>query len=166
MKKLLILFMASALFFACGKESTDPTSDGGNNVKYNPVLKLDFNGKTYSAASTTNLYSLKRVFVNGLDADGNLLIDMDVPVGKDQVASNKAFKIEFDESFAQLILYINNDPYALEGGSMNITKHANNRVSGNFSGTAYKMDYNQTPPVKGESATITNGMFTDLEVKE
>ena len=42
MKKLLILFMASALFFACGKESTDPTTDGGNNVKYNPVLKLDF----------------------------------------------------------------------------------------------------------------------------
>lgn len=165
MKKLIFLLFASALFFACSDDPTTPNG-GGNNVSYNPVLKLDFNGTTYTASSTTNLYSEKRVFVNGLDKDGNLLIDMDVPVAKDQVASNKTFKIEFDENFAQLILYINNDPYALEGGAMNITKHANNRITGNFSGTAYKMDYNQTPPVKGESATITNGVFTDLEVKE
>ncbi|MEY2923496.1 MAG: hypothetical protein RLZZ337_36 [Bacteroidota bacterium] len=165
MKKLTLFFVVLAFLTACSDDPTSPNG-GGNNVTYNSVLKLDFNGTTYTAASSTNIYSEKRIFVNGLDASGNLLMDMDIPVGKDQVASNKAFKIEFDENFAQLILYINNDPYTLEGGVMNITKHANNRVSGTFSGTSYKMDYNQTPPVKGESATITNGVFTDLEVKE
>ena len=165
MKKI---FFATILAFAmAGCSSTEAPSPGGSgsdNTNYSPSLTFSFKGMNYSAASTSNNYGGK-VYLLGLDVDGNLLIDIDLPVLKDETCSAKTFKIDNEDGFGNCIFYINNDQWALENGTLNVTKHENNRVSGNFSGDAHKMDYSKTPPVKLESSTLTNGVFTDLEIK-
>ena len=162
-----IFFTTILAFFIAGCSSSEtptPNGNGSGGNNYSPSLSFSFKGVNYSAASTSNTYGGK-VYLLGLDGDGNLLIDIDLPILKDETCSAKTFKIDNEAGFGNCIFYINNDQWTLENGTLNVTKHENNRVSGSFSGDAHKMDYSQTPPAKIESSTLTNGVFTDLEVK-
>ncbi|MBT8326282.1 MAG: hypothetical protein KJP21_01080 [Bacteroidia bacterium] len=165
MKK--ILFATILGFFIGGCSTTETPNPNGKNTggtNYNPTLSFNFKGVSYSASSTSNTYGGK-VYLLGLDTDGNLLIDMDLPVQKDETCTAKSFKIENEDSYGNCIFYIDNSQWTLDNGTLDVTKHENNRVSGSFSGEAHKMDYSQSPPAKLESSTEFSGVFTDLEVK-
>jgi len=167
-----ILFITAILaLLLAGCSDTEPTNPNGgsgtneennNNVNYNPQFSFSFKGANYNCASTTNTLGSK-IYLLGLDADGNLLLDLDVPVTKDEVKSGISFKIENENYFGNCIFYIDNKQWSIEGGSLNVTKNDNNRISGDFSGTAYQMDYSTSPPTREEEAPLTNGVFKDLE---
>ena len=162
MKKIFIFLLVSSFFASCSDtESTNPV--GSVEENFTPVLKFDLKGSTYNAASTSNTYGSK-LYLLGLDGDGNILIDLDVPVVKDELCENKQFKIENEDGFGNCIVYINNEPWSIENGTISVTKNTNSRVSGTFSGPVFKMDYSQTPPAKLETANLSNGVFTDLKV--
>lgn len=165
MKKIFLATLLAFFMVGCSSsESPTPSGNGSGENNYSPSLSFSFKGVNYKAASTSNTYGGK-VYLLGLDGDGNLLLDLDLPVLKDETCSAKSFKIENEESFGNCIFYINSNQWTLENGTLNVTKHENNRVTGSFSGDAHKMDYSQNPPVKLESSTLTNGVFIDLEVK-
>ena len=163
MKKIFFATILGFLIGGCSSsDSPAPNGNGGEN--YTPSLSFTFKGNNYMAASTNNTYGGK-VYLLGLDADGNLLIDIDLPVLENETSSGESFRIENEAGFGNCIFYINNDQWTLENGTLDITKHESNRVSGSFSGDAHKMDYGQSPPVKLETSVLTNGKFTDLEIK-
>ena len=165
MKKIFYATILGFLIGGCSSSETPiPNGNNSRETNYNPTLNFSFKGVNYSAASTSNTYGGK-AYLLGLDNDGNLLIDMDLPVQKDEICIAKSFKIENEDGFGNCIFYVNNDQWTLENGILNVTKHENNRVSGSFSGQAHKMDYGQSPPVKLESSTVSNGVFADLELK-
>ena len=162
MMKLNTLFYATLflLLFACS-DNENPAPGGGGNVNYNPKLSFTFEGTTYTAASSANTLGGK-IYVLGLDEQGNLLIDLDIPVAMDETANGKAFKIENEDGFGNCIFYIDSEQWTIEGGILNVTKNENNRISGSFSGKAYRMDYSQSPPAKVEESALSNGVFQDL----
>ncbi len=169
MKKFLILLILPFTLNSCTKTKTNPNQtnssigeEGTNN--YEPSFSFSFNGSTYTAESSTNTYGSK-AYLLGLDSKSNLLIDLDLPVKKDEIASNKAFKIENQDGYGNCVFYINGDQWTIEGGSLNITANKNNRISGNFSGKSFKMDYSKSPPEKVDEAELLNGAFKDLEIQ-
>lgn len=162
--KTLILLCSVLFFYSCSETSTPNPNNTGNDNTYNPQLSFNFKGTTYTAASTTNNLGGK-IYILGLDNQGNILIDLDVPVKDGETASGKEFKIENEDGYGNCIFYMNSDQWTIEGGILNVTKNENQRISGSFSGKAYRMDYSQTPPAKVEESNLSNGVFKDLLVE-
>jgi hypothetical protein len=162
--KTLIYVTSLALLFACSGNDNPTPGVGSANTNYEPQLSFTFEGVTYTAASTTNTLGGK-IYVLGLDDQGNLLIDLDIPVAKNETANGKTFKIENEDGFGNCIFYIGSEQWTIEGGILNVTKNENQRISGSFSGKAYRMDYSQSPPAKVEESTLSNGLFKDLLVE-
>ena len=171
MKTLHSFFFGFLLVLFAGCTDDAPvttTNNGGNNDggenNDSPALSFDFKGTTYTMSSSDNTAG-KKIFIFALDQNGNLLVDFSFPVEEGNTASDIPFDYVDSPGTAKGIFYIDGDQWGLKGTGISVTKYSDNRVSGSFSGKAYKLDNSGSTTQVTDSAQLTNGVFTDLELK-
>lgn len=164
---LAVLFVTVGFFSSCSSDTT-PTPNGGNgsNQNYDAYWKYTLKGNQYESRSFLADYGAK-IYVSGLDGDGNLLVDFAIPVQKDKLLSNNPIALSAGQSETKGIVYIGSDQWGIANGKISVTKHENNRISGTFSGKAYQLDYTAgNDPELVDSAEITGGIFNDIPVND
>jgi hypothetical protein len=170
--KILNNILFGVLFLAvvgCSDDNPVNTGNGNNNdgsegTNYNPALSFEFKGMTYTMSSSDNTAGGK-LYIFAMDQNGNPLLDFAVPVEDGKTASNIPFDYVDASGKAKGIFYVDGDQWGLKGSGISVTKYSDNRVSGNFSGKAYKLDNSGSTTQVVDSAQLTNGVFTDLEIK-
>jgi len=155
-----------------GSSTTGVTTTGGSTtsgtttgVTYNPFFQFELEDTTVKAASFLADYG-EKIYVTGLDEHSNLAVDFSFPAKKGQLMLDKPFAYDDLQGHAKGIFYIGSNQWVIQGGTVNITKHSENRISGDFSGPAYLFDYASGKPVAIDSGSVRNGVFRDIFVKE
>lgn len=158
---LLTGLLVSGLY-SC-KDDASP-SPPNNQDTYDAYFRYQLDGSDYESKTFIAEYGSK-IYIAGMSS-GTLLVDFALKAQKDQLVSNVPFSLDASGDLSTGIMYVGSDQWMLGGGTFSITKHEKNRVSGNFSGKAYQIEYAGQDPVVVDSAMVTNGVFNDIPVSD